>query len=384
MARSYGAGNREVDARFDAVVIGGGFYGCSIALVLKRDFGLDRVCLVEREHALMSRASYVNQARLHNGYHYPRSLTTACRSRVNFPRFVADFGDCVVDEVDSLYCIARRNSKVSARQFAKFCQLIGAEVRPAPEEIAALFSDRLIETVLLVREHAFDARRLRTRMERDLAESVVERRLDTAVEEVELDHGEEMEVSLSGPGGHQNIACRWLFNCAYAGLGSIDGLGQTGALLKFEITEMTLVEMPDEAAGLAVTVMDGPFFSAVPFPHRALHTLSHVRYTPHFSWTSADANGTNPYAVLAAYGKASRAGRMIRDAARYMPCLASVDPVESLFEVKTVLVSNEADDGRPILFEQHPRAPRCFSVLGGKIDNVYDVCDVLRSLPIHG
>ena len=82
--------------RVDALVIGGGFYGCSIALALRRDFGLKRVMLVERESALMGRASYVNQARLHNGYHYPRSLTTAYRSRANLPRFTAEHPDCAV------------------------------------------------------------------------------------------------------------------------------------------------------------------------------------------------------------------------------------------------------------------------------------------------
>ncbi len=43
-------------------------------------------------------------------------------------------------------------------------------------------------------------------------------------------------------------------------------------------------------------------------------------------------------------------------AARYLPAVREATYVESLFEVKTVLVKNEGDDGRPILFERHPRA----------------------------
>jgi hypothetical protein len=51
--------------------------------------------------------------------------------------------------------------------------------------------------------------------------------------------------------------------------------------------------------------------------------------------------------------------------------------VDSLFEVKTILARNEGDDGRPILFEQHTALPGCYSVLGGKIDNIFDVIERL-------
>src|SRR5215471_14806144 len=322
----YGGGSAD---RVDALVIGGGFYGCSIALHLKRDLGLARVCLVEREDRLMTRASYANQARLHNGYHYPRSLTTAYRSRVNMPRFIADHPDCIVDELQSVYAISRRNSKVTARQFAKFCQQIGAEARPAPRPLAGLFSERAIEAGFLVTEYAFDTAKLRAQMQRELAAAGVDLRLATAVGAVALDGPGAIRIELESATEQRTIAANWLFNCGYAGLNSIAGLGSTQAHLKFEITEMALIEMLDE---LAVTVMDGPFFSTLPFPDRGLHTLSHVRYTPHFTWTAAEADGSDPYAVLAAYDRPSRAGPMLRDAARYLPALAARAPVDSLFE----------------------------------------------------
>jgi glycine/D-amino acid oxidase-like deaminating enzyme len=370
--------------RVEALVIGGGFYGCSIALALKRDLGLARVSLVEREAALMARASYANQARLHNGYHYPRSLTTAWRSRVNLPLFVAEYRGCVVDEVASVYCVARRNSKVSARQFVKFCGQIGADIRQAPPPLARLFDARAVEAVFLATEYAFDAAKLRAQIATALADADVDVQLSSEIRSVHLQADGDVCAEVQSTTGQHLIAADWLFNCTYAGLNSLHGLGCTSARLKFELTELALVAMPDELAGLAVTVMDGPFFSILPFPDRGLHTLSHVRYTPHFSWTPADAANIDPHAVLAAYDRPSRAGRMIRDAARFMPALAAVEPVDSLFEVKTVLLANEADDGRPILFERHPRHTRCFSVLGGKIDNVYDVCELLKELPLHG
>ena len=104
----------------DAVIIGGGFYGSAIAIYLAKTRGLRRVILLEREPELLIRASYNNQARVHNGYHYPRSFTTAFRSRVNLPRFVRDWPQVVKQDFVKLYAIARRNSKVTASNLSVF------------------------------------------------------------------------------------------------------------------------------------------------------------------------------------------------------------------------------------------------------------------------
>ena len=139
---------------------------------------------------------------------------------------------------------------------------------------------------------------------------------------------------------------------------------------------MALMQMPPELDGLGITLMDGPFFSMMPFPARGLHTLSHVRYTPHLNWK--DECGINPYQKLNEYHRETRVDRMVRDVARYVPAVSTAQYKDSLFEVKTVLVKNEGDDGRPILFEHHDELPGCYSVLGGKIDNIYDVFEQLE------
>ena len=53
--------------RYDAIIIGGGFYGCCLALYLRSI--LENVLVLEREGGLLSRASFVNQARIHTGFH---------------------------------------------------------------------------------------------------------------------------------------------------------------------------------------------------------------------------------------------------------------------------------------------------------------------------
>jgi glycine/D-amino acid oxidase-like deaminating enzyme len=366
---------REVDA----VVIGGGFYGAAIAIYLAKQRGLRRVVLLERETKLLGRASYHNQARVHNGYHYPRSFTTAFRSRVNLPKFVRDWPEAVKMDFIKLYAIARRNSKVTAKQFERFCNEIGAKIQPAESTLQKLFEPRLIESVFLVEEYAFDSTHLAAWARRELQDAGVEVQLSTPAISVSRDaHAAMLVTARQSSGDIDALRCRYLFNCTYSGLNQLAGdFPGTKTRLKHEITEMALVKAPPALEGLGVTVMDGPFFSMMPFPARGLHTLSHVRYTPHFSWQ--DEAGSDPYKKLQEYERDSRIDRMLRDVGRYMPSVRDAKYADSLFEVKTILQKNEGDDGRPILFEQHAELPGCYSVLGGKIDNIYDVLEKLET-----
>jgi glycine/D-amino acid oxidase-like deaminating enzyme len=360
--------------RYDAVVVGGGFFGCSIAHYLKRQG--NAVLLVEREDQLFRRASYANQARIHNGYHYPRSLHTAYRSRVNFQSFIADFPECVVDSFTKLYCVSRSRSQVPARQFERFCRIIGAPLKPARDRYVKLFNPRLIESVYEVTEYAFDSCILRDILRRKLDAAGVELRLGTRVEGMET-RGRASRLMLSGG---SEVDASYVFNCAYAGLKHIPGLSaHCRTALKQEIAEMALIEPPEEIRDLGITVMCGPFFSTMPFPPRGLHTLSHVRYTPHCAWIDEGRDSPDPYEVMRGYAKKTKARHMLEDAQRYLPALGRARLVDSLFEVKTLLMRNEIDDGRPILIERSESANHVFSIMGGKIDNIYDVIERLRA-----
>lgn len=362
----------------DAIIIGGGFYGAAIAVYLTARRGFRSVVLIERERELMTRASHNNQARIHNGYHYPRSFTTAYRSRVNFSRFVRDYAFAVKSDFTKVYGIARRNSKVTAKQFGRFCRDIGAKFGPAPVSISSLFEPRLIEEVLVVEEYVFDAVRLADWAREALSAAGVDVRLETRATEIKQPQGaNRLDVTCVGAGHEsESILGRYVFNCTYSAINHLGGdFPGTKTRLKHEITEMALLEVPPALSSLGVTVMDGPFFSMMPFPSRGLHSLSHVRYTPHRSWF--DENALEPHDQMRSYSRTSHSNRMLRDVARYLPAVSKARYVESLFEIKTVLVKNEADDGRPILFERYPELPNCFSILGGKIDNIYDVLEKL-------
>ena len=369
---------------YDAVIIGGGVYGCSLALYLKGH--MDKVLILEKEPELLQRASYANQARVHNGYHYPRSLLTALRSRVSFSRFVAEYQDCIDQSFNKYYGIAKRFSKVTAAQFKTFCGRIGASIEPAPKEIKNLFNCDLIEDLFLVREYAFDAVRLRNRLLTDIRKKEIELKLNCSVVKMSATRDLKLEVFFHTANGHNHITANHIFNCTYSQINQVLVTSSLPIIpLKHELTELALVELPARLKNIGITIMDGPFFSVMPFPPRGLHTLTHVRYTPCYSWhDSKDSIYMDANEYCKRIARVSNYPHMIKDAQRYLPSLKDCRYVDSLWEVKTVLPSSEVDDSRPILFRKDHGLKNLTCILGGKIDNIYDVLDEIETLRAQG
>jgi glycine/D-amino acid oxidase-like deaminating enzyme len=369
---------------YDAVIIGGGIVGCSLALYLKAH--LDKVLILEREATILQRASYANQARVHNGYHYPRSLLTALRSRLNFPRFVEEYRDCIDQSFAMYYGVGKLFSKVTATQFKTFCQRINAPLEPAPKEIKRLFNRDLVEEVFLVQEFAFDAVKLRNKLLTKIRQEGVQLKTNCHVVKIIAAPCTTLEVVCDTGREHTSIAAKHVFNCTYSQINQILAASSLTLIpLKYELAEIALVELPDCLQNAGITIMCGPFFSVMPFPPQGLHTFSHVRYTPHHSWRDSEGAGyldANEYFKRASH--VSNYPYMVKDAQRYLPILKECQYMDSLWEVKTVLPSSEVDDSRPILFRQDHGLKNLTCILGGKIDNIYDMLDEMEALRTQG
>lgn len=357
---------------YDYIVIGGGFYGCCLALFLRSV--TSRILLVEAGDTFLMRASRVNQARVHTGFHYPRSFVTAARSAALSDRFAQDFPEAVVDDFRMLYAIARSRSKVSAGRFFRMFHDLKAPIRPAREAEAALFDRRMIEETFACREHAFDYSVLQHKLTDRVFSSGIEVRMQTSV----VDANEEADAAVLHLSDGSVVRGRRVFNVTYAQINQILRLANLPlAPVRYEFTEIALVEPPHDLEGLGVTVMDGAFFSVMPYPAAGLYSLTHVRYTPHASWLDTP-GGLSAYEVGERMPRESRVRHMLLDSQRYLPCLADMRYVRSLYDVKAVLLKNERDDGRPILFQRNPSSSHITSVMGGKIDNIYDLFVLLK------
>lgn len=365
---------------YNTIIIGGGFYGLSVALFLRDELGVKDILVIEKEPELMNRASYVNQARVHNGYHYPRSILTAYRSAVNFPRFVADYEDAVVDDFDKYYAVSKSLSKINARQFVEFSRKVGIDAEPASKNIKDLFVSRLTDGVFKVKEYAFDARKLRAiLLERIWRRDGITIHCNEFVQKIT-----EIEEGIKVISGKKTYTAKYVFNCSYSQINTLhrkSGLDLVPQ--KHEIAEMCLVRLPENLKDFSITIMDGPFFSIMPFPSRGLHTLSHVRYTPHESWLDTNETAAHRHDAHDYFSKLdlpTNYKKMYADVVRYIPALKDMELEDSIREVKTVLQKSEDSDSRPILFKSHFGIRNYTCIMGGKLDNIYDVFEDLRIL----
>jgi glycine/D-amino acid oxidase-like deaminating enzyme len=325
---------------YDVIIIGAGFFGCMIALHFRRQG--KRVLVIEKEDDILLHASYVNQARIHNGYHYPRSLLTAQRSHDNYEHFLQHFPSCVDNRYIMIYAIAK-GSKTSVQDFKIFCKKIGSPLIPAPIYIQHFFNPELVEEAFLVNECVYNAAKLRDILRSQLQEADVQLILNCTVQKVA-----QGKVYT----GVEWIHGRRIINCTYAGINVLlKNSGLPELPLKFEQTQMPLVQLPPTFASYGITIMDGNYFGLMPFPEKQLHTIHHVKYTP-------DPKSTPKV--------------MIDDVVRYIPGLHPTYK-ESLFEIKTILHESEKTDSRPILYRKNYHLQGFDVVLGSKIDNVYDV-----------
>lgn len=351
-----------------ALVVGGGFYGCMIALELTQYF--HTVILAEAEGDILTRASYHNQARIHQGYHYPRSFTTAASSRRNYQQFIAEFPDCAYRKTPAYYAIAARNSNVTASDFEEVCARIGAPLSPAMGLMGA-FDPLMIEQAYRVEEAAFDAAILRRIVRQRLEKSRVELLLNTRVTHLAPARNGH-RAHLSDPDDTITMHASAVFVCTYANINRLLSNSRLPTVpLRHELTEMALVKGGEDVPNIALTVMDGPFFSLFPFPDKDALTLSHVAYTPHLSWMDDGSDSLPDGRRVLQSVPRSNQRKMILDSARYMPSLLGLEYLDSLWEIKTTLPRSEGNDGRPILFREC--ADNVYAVLGSKIDNINDI-----------
>ena len=350
----------------EAVVLGGGFYGCKVAVALKA-LGLRRVVLIEPGE-IGAMATTANQNRVHGGYHYPRSLVTADSARKNYVRFLADHAYAIDKNRRHMYGIAK-GSKTSSRDFIALCGRIGAPLSLPTIEVAHEFTN-LVESLWEVDEVAFNIEKMQELLEKQLHYAKVDVRKGYG-RVAECDDTRALVVSESEH-GKLFIDAEYVFNCTYA---NIDKVGVTvRTKLKKEFTEVALVKAPDEISNTDITIMDGLYWSLMRYPSKECHALTHVLFTPHYEWFPPEQESYKLW-----HSGLTNHREMIADAARFVPVMAKCEYISSLYTTRVVLADNENDDGRPVLFEYAPESPRVISILGSKFNSIYDVLDKLAS-----
>lgn len=326
------------------------------------------------------------------GYHYPRSLTTAIKSAGYFRRFVEDFGFCIHDKFEQVYATSEKFSWTNAEQFMDFCKAAGIRCEEAAP--SRYFKRGMCDGAFLTEEYTYDARLLQKHYEERLAEKKqVAVRYGAQIERI-VKSGAVFEVWLADG---SCVQAPFVLNASYASVNQVidrlEGMEKEFFDIKYELCEIILCEPSDALRGIGITVMDGPFFSIMPFGKTGLHSLTSVTFTPHVtsydklpSFGCQAGQGPSAYCTPGRLGNCNGCPDKPESAWLYMSHLAdkymkeeyAYTYKESLYSMKPILKSSEVDDSRPTAIRVLSRDPVFISVLSGKINTVYDLDEYLN------
>lgn len=377
--------------QFDKIIIGAGLYGLyAAAFCAVRN---QHVLVLEYDDAPFKRATYINQARVHMGYHYPRSLTTAVKSAGYFRRFVENFDFCIHDRFEQIYATSEKFSWTSAGQFQSFCK--AAQIRCDEVPISKYFKKEMCDGAFLTEEYTYDAMILRDYyLDRLVGNSHVDMKFNVRIRKiikqekvflVEMESGESFEAP-------------FVLNATYASVNQVidrvEGIKKSLFDIKYELCEIILCKPSDKLQDIGITVMDGPFFSIMPFGKTGLHSLTAVTFTPHvtsyedkpvFS-CQKKIDGEKVTCCPDQLGNCNECPHKPDSAWAYMSHLAdkylkseyAYTYKHSLYSMKPILKSSEVDDSRPTAIAVMSSNPTFISVLSGKINTVYDLDEFLK------
>lgn len=370
---------------YDTVVIGNGIYGQKAAQLMSeygRTLIVDKFDIEEHieQKTPYNAASLINQARVHQGYHYPRSKKTAVQSKSNFRQFVHDFKPAIISDFMQVYAIPKYGSLTSAEQYWKFCKALDLPIEKYYPSI--LKSDHLNGS-FLTKEYAVDTKMMMKIM--SSKSSSIEKKIGNLIK---ISSNTNDKYDFSGFTLHfddnSTIRTRKIINCTYAATNKVEDmldlsneLSAEKTSIKYQLCEIALFEQLDAhmSTPIGVTLMDGPFNSFMPFAKskNRVWSLTSVIDTPHQSMFFDNAFDLSQMHVK------SSVNTMLKKLSLYVDedYLDKFKYIGSKYVIKALPIDAANDDNRSIHLNLS-LVPGFYSILGGKLDAIYDLDSIFK------
>jgi hypothetical protein len=369
---------------YDHLIIGGGLFGIYAGLYLHRQGS--KVLVLEKDGQLMRRASLVNQARLHGGYHYPRSIATARMSDDHKQRFTSDHQDFILSSFEKYYAIDRFGSFTDSLQFERFCAYLDLPCIRVTDHPAIAFNR--LEALYRTKEDTFDPVLIADYYRSQVEEAGLPVALNSTPVAAETE-GEQWRIFLEKAGEKVEVRSSSVINATYASTNQVNRLfGISDIDLMHEISEIVLLSAPS-ISNLGLTVMDGPFGSIMPFGRSGLHSLSSVAYTHHeVSYDNRPKFHCQEQRVDCSPDQLadckhcfaqprSNYHKMKVQMSQYFRDTTDWQKFRSYFTVKSKLKASHIDDGRPTEITILRKNPDFYCLFAGKINSIYEIEKIL-------
>lgn len=319
------------------LVKGGGWYGCHLSRALLR--AGHEVELHEKAAYLFAGASGGNPARLHLGFHYPRSRLTRAACQEHYAAFMAEYGHLTRTVPVNVYAVAALDSLVD---FGTYLQVLRGEIEYVRVERPAELGLESVEGAVLTGERHIVIDEARAFFEKELTGAV--------------------HFGSRGEG-----SADWTIDCTFCAL---DG----ESIDRYEPCITVLLEGPTDKA---VTIMDGPFPSLYPWNEaKGLSSLTSAKYTP-FSKTCRTWGEAN--SVLSSLGAdqiETRCAVMVGQMAKFYPEVCGYRIAGHKLTIRAMPRSGA--DAR--LVDIVRTGDRALRVRAGKIDAILHAEEVVKAM----
>lgn len=358
--------NQKYSKYYDVAVIGAGLYGRYIANKLCKQ-NLNVIIIAEDDCSKFKQsksgsASLVNQARIHNGYHYPRSITTAKYSVDFYQKFIDDFHSAVIDNFQKIYAIPKYGSQTTAKQFEKFCSDLNIKCE---KYMPSILNKKQLQGSWLCEEKAIDTI--------EMMKIMIERTKHIPFVHQKVIRLEKENDIWSIDCENEFIQSKLIVNATYAGINDLEKLAQLNLTpVKFEACEIAIFEAPKSLNQLSFTFMDGPFASLMPHNKDGLWSLTSVLYTPHYSsYESIQADVRNMESNFECMKQQLKLylNESIVDEFKY---------IKSEYVIKTISSNAENDDNRFVQINWQDN--NFVSILSGKLNAIYELDDLILDI----
>ena len=333
------------------LVVGGGIFGTTASVALATS-GFN-VTLHEELDSIMKCASDINQYRLHRGYHYPRSKSTAQECLDGLKSFKRKYGASVVNgNVNHFYAISSRDSMVSKEEYLKFLYEMGLEYN-VNEPFNG--TDLTVE----VGEELFDSEKLRVQVTQKMKGAGVNVILNKHTTKKDFDDYDYVVIA------------------TYA---KINELLDESIQYQYEVVEKPVVKLPKEYKNKSVVVMDGPFMCLDPYKN-GYHVLGHVEHAIHSTNVGDYPMVLNKHIVgylnngVIHNPKVTKINKFIEAGMEFFEDFDKLEHIGSMFTVRTVLAHRDHDDARPTIVTQE--AHNVYTIFSGKIGTCVQAADEL-------
>ena len=329
-------------------VIGSGFYGSSLAIILSKKHKVD---LYEKKSKIFNGASACNQFRFHSGYHYPRSQKTVDEINNSKKDFISFYGQKVFENTTNYYSIANK-SKVKFKTYKHFLK----KNKLFFKEVKLLEKVTTIEKSVLVKENILNVNKAKKILTDKIKKNKIKLYLNQEFKKKDLVNYDKVLIA------------------TYSNNNSVlSKLGVKNLIAnKYQLVEKIIIKLPKELKKKSFVVMDGDFVCVDPYLGTDYHLLSDVKLSKLETVTSIFPNFKSNKKNFLNKGiikniKISRFKKFIVNSSEYLPFLKKSKYIGSMFVVRALKKNKEKTDERVTSVNHHNK--KIISIFSGKWNN---------------